>query len=80
MARKLRIERSGTLYHVINRGNYREDIFATTGARQASAKTPDLKMHDPVWRSPFGFNLASFPFGFLDPIWLPAKTSTVKMK
>ncbi len=33
MARKLRIEYEGALYHVINRGNYRADIFATEGAR-----------------------------------------------
>ena len=27
MARSLRIERSGAVYHVINRGNYRQDLF-----------------------------------------------------
>ena len=35
MARKLRIEYEGALYHVINRGNYRADIFASDGAREA---------------------------------------------
>ncbi|TVR50102.1 MAG: transposase [Puniceicoccaceae bacterium] len=35
MARKLRIEYPGALYHVINRGNYRADIFETEGARLA---------------------------------------------
>ena len=35
MARKLRIEYEGALYHVINRGNYRADIFASDGARDA---------------------------------------------
>jgi len=35
MARKLRVEFPGAVYHVINRGNYRADIFATAGARQA---------------------------------------------
>ncbi len=35
MARKLRIEYSGALYHVINRGNYRADIFKDEGARAA---------------------------------------------
>ena len=35
MARKLRIEYPGALYHVINRGNYRSDIFASDGAREA---------------------------------------------
>ena len=35
MARKLRIEYPGAIYHVINRGNYRADVFATEGARGA---------------------------------------------
>ena len=35
MARKLRIEYEGARYHVINRGNYRADIFASDGARAA---------------------------------------------
>lgn len=35
MARKLRIQFPGALYHVINRGNYRRDLFGTAGARQA---------------------------------------------
>lgn len=35
MPRKLRIEYAGALYHVINRGNYRADIFADAGARDA---------------------------------------------
>lgn len=38
MARKLRIEYEHALYHVISRGNYRADIFATEGARQAFEK------------------------------------------
>ena len=38
MARKLRIEYEGALYHVINRGNYRADIFASDGAREAFAE------------------------------------------
>jgi len=49
MARKLRIERSGALCHVINRGNYRADIFATTGARQAFAKTPNEACQKTGW-------------------------------
>lgn len=32
MARKLRVEYSGACYHVINRGNYRSDLFASRGA------------------------------------------------
>lgn len=35
MARKLRLEFPGACYHVINRGNYRTDIFKTEGARAA---------------------------------------------
>ena len=35
MARKLRLEFPGACYHVINRGNYRADIFGTEGARNA---------------------------------------------
>ena len=35
MARKLRIEYEGALYHVLNRGNYRRDVFETAGAAQA---------------------------------------------
>ena len=35
MARKLRLEYPGACYHVINRGNYRADVFRTEGARAA---------------------------------------------
>ena len=35
MARKLRIQYPDALYHVINRGNYRRDLFGTVGARRA---------------------------------------------
>jgi REP element-mobilizing transposase RayT len=38
MPRKLRIQRLGALYHVINRGNYRSDLFASQGASQAFLK------------------------------------------
>ena len=38
MARKLRIEYPGALYHVINRGNYRRDVFETAGAATAFVK------------------------------------------
>lgn len=49
MARKLRIERSGALYHVINRGNYRANIFASNGARQAFVKTLDEACQKAGW-------------------------------
>ena len=35
MARKLRLEYAGACYHVINRGNYRHDVFGTAGAAEA---------------------------------------------
>ncbi|MBK8475737.1 MAG: transposase [Opitutaceae bacterium] len=35
MPRKLRLEFPGACYHVINRGNYRADVFATEGAKSA---------------------------------------------
>lgn len=35
MARKLRIQFEGAFYHVINRGNYRRDLFETVGAAEA---------------------------------------------
>jgi putative transposase len=37
MARKLRLEFPGAIYHVINRGNYRAFVFKTEGAREAFA-------------------------------------------
>jgi REP element-mobilizing transposase RayT len=35
MARKLRVEWAGACYHVINRGNYRRDLFAPKGAAES---------------------------------------------
>jgi REP element-mobilizing transposase RayT len=35
MARKLRLEYPGACYHVINRGNYRRNIFASAGSGEA---------------------------------------------
>jgi hypothetical protein len=35
MARRLRIEYPGALHHVINRGNYRRDLFENPGAAEA---------------------------------------------
>ncbi|MEN9840879.1 MAG: hypothetical protein RL376_679 [Verrucomicrobiota bacterium] len=39
MARKLRIAYPGALYHVINRGNYRADIFESDAAKKAFLTT-----------------------------------------
>jgi REP element-mobilizing transposase RayT len=35
MARRLRIQYPGALYHIYNRGNYRRDVFENVGAAQA---------------------------------------------
>ena len=35
MARKLRIQFENAIYHVINRGNYRQDVFDSVGAAMA---------------------------------------------
>jgi putative transposase len=35
MARRLRIQYEVAIYHVINRGNYRQDVFATASAAKA---------------------------------------------
>lgn len=35
MARKLRLEHAGACYHVINRGNYRKDLFTAKGAAES---------------------------------------------
>lgn len=39
MARKLRIQYAGAMYHVINRGNYRRDLFTNAGEAQAFVET-----------------------------------------
>lgn len=39
MARPLRIEYPGAYYHVINRGNYRENLFKGQGAAEAFVRT-----------------------------------------
>ena len=35
MPRKVRVEYAGACYHVINRGNYRRDLFAAKGAAES---------------------------------------------
>jgi len=39
MARRVRLQDAGNLYHVINRGNYRRDVFETEGAKEAFETT-----------------------------------------
>ena len=50
MARRLRIQYEGALYHVINRGNYRRDIFETVGAAQAFLAVLDEATSRYGWR------------------------------
>lgn len=49
MARPIRLEEKGGLYHVLNRGNYRTDIFATEGAKQAFLRTLDETCEKTGW-------------------------------
>lgn len=35
MGRKPRVQFAGAIYHVINRGNYRDDLLGTAGVAQA---------------------------------------------
>ena len=35
MARKIRVQYPGALYHVIHRGNYQSDVFGSVGATKA---------------------------------------------
>lgn len=50
MARKLRIQFPGALYHVINRGNYRSDVFASDGAKTAFLGCLDEVCGKTGWR------------------------------
>ena len=50
MARKLRIQYDGALYHVINRGNYRRDVFESAGAAQAFEDTLREACEENGWK------------------------------
>jgi len=50
MARSLRIQYEGARYHVINRGNYRNDIYATEGAARSFLATVIEAVHRYGWR------------------------------
>lgn len=50
MARKLRIEYPGALHHVINRGNYRRDLFESVGAAKAFLEVLDDAAAKFGWR------------------------------
>jgi putative transposase len=50
MARKMRIQYAGALYHVVNRGNYRRDLFLTPGECQAFVDTLEEGVKMMGWR------------------------------
>lgn len=50
VARKLRLEFAGACYHVINRGNYRRDLFAAAGAAQSFFRCLDQASTRFGWR------------------------------
>ncbi len=50
MARKLRLESEGGIYHVINRGNYRAAIFQQARTKQAFLKCLDEACAKTGWR------------------------------
>ena len=50
MARKLRVEEVGGLYHVINRGNYRQAVFGSVGAVQAFETTLRESLENFGWK------------------------------
>ena len=50
MARRLRLESEGGVYHVLNRGNYRADIFRTGKAKAAFLTCLDEACRKTGWR------------------------------
>jgi REP element-mobilizing transposase RayT len=50
MPRKLRIQHPGAMYHVINRGNYRNDIFGEEGSAQAFMNTLYAAVEQYGWK------------------------------
>lgn len=50
MARKLRIESPDAIYHVLNRGNYRRDLFASAGEAQAFVASLEEAVATFGWR------------------------------
>lgn len=50
MARKLRLEFPGACYHVINRGNYRRNVFAPKGAAEAFVRCLSETAERYCWR------------------------------
>ncbi len=52
MPRKLRLEYPGAIYHVINRGDRREDIFRDDGDRARFVETLGEACRKTDWRVP----------------------------
>lgn len=50
MARKLRIEFAGAIYHVLNRGNYRRDLFQSPGEAEAFVGALEETARNYSWR------------------------------
>ena len=50
MARKLRIQYPGAIYHVLNRGNYKSDIFSDQGAAHAFVQALEEAVERFGWR------------------------------
>lgn len=50
MARKLRIQYPGAIYHVLNRGNYKSDVFSDQGAAHAFVQTLEEAVERFGWR------------------------------
>ena len=50
MARKLRVEAEGGIYHVLNPGNYRTDIFSADGTKAAFLKCLGEACDKTGWR------------------------------
>ena len=50
MARPLRLQYADAMYHVINRGNYRHDVFVSVGAAQAFETTLQETCEHYGWR------------------------------
>ena len=75
MARKLRLEAEGGLYHVINRGNYRADIFRSERTKGAFLKCLGEACEKTGWRV-HGWCMMSNHYHFIATS--PADPSTLK--
>ena len=58
MARRIRIQFPGARYHIINRGNYRHDVFTSEGAWQAFIRTFGEEFRQNRWQQELEVGLA----------------------